>query len=128
MLLRWLFQSSGVDRIYFPIIWGRPNIFSHHLGSTEYLFPSSGVDRISFPIIWGRPNSFMFLSPSLCCPLLLPPSVPHFSYLYYPSLSTCFSVFLSISFLEPVHLPFFLAHALPDEIICIMFYYIRVEY
>ena len=60
----------------------------------------------------GRRNGFRFLSSTVCCPIPPPPLTPHYPYLLhlYPKLFTCFSVFLSISFL--VHLPFFLARAI----------------
>ena len=49
---------------------------------------------------------------NLSCPICPPPLTLHFPYIFYSSLSTWLSVFLSVSFLVLVHLPFFLARTL----------------
>ena len=52
----------------------------------------------------GRLNSIECHSSALPRSVRHPPLIPHFPYLFYTSLSTRFSVFLSFSFLVPVHL------------------------
>ena len=49
----------------------------------------------------GRRNGYEYQSSTLSCPVRPPPLTPHFPYLYwyYTSLSTWFSVFLTVSFL-----------------------------
>ena len=65
---------------------------------------------LAFSIIWGRRNGFGFPCSTLSCPSP-PPLSPHF-YLLYSSLSTWFSVFLSVYLLALVHLTLFLTCAL----------------
>ena len=67
---------------------------------------------LCFCLVWDHRNSFWYLSSTFSCPVCLPHSVPHFPHLFYTSLSTWFSVFLSVSFLVLVHLPLFLVLAL----------------
>ena len=66
----------------------------------------------AFPIIWGRRNGVEYHSSTLSNPVRPPPLYIHSPYLFYTSLSTWFSVFLSISFLVLVHLTFLLVCAL----------------
>ena len=54
----------------------------------HWLFP--------IPITWGRQNSFGLHSSTLSCPLRPRPLTSHFPYFFYKSLSTWFSVFISI--------------------------------
>ena len=83
---------------------------THKLKGKPILFLSSSSPW-AFPIIWGRPNGIEYHYSTLSC-LVRPPLTPRFPYIFYTSLSTWFSVFLSISFLILVHLTFFLVRAL----------------
>ena len=65
-----------------------------------YWSPSSR----GFPIIWGRRIGIEYYSSTLSCPVHPPPLTPHFPCLFHTSLSTWFSVFLSVSFLVPAQL------------------------
>ena len=65
-----------------------------------------------FPNLRSHRNGFEYCTSTLSCPVRPPPLTPHLPLLFYTSLSTWLSVFLSVSFLVLVHLTFYLARAL----------------
>ena len=66
----------------------------------------------TFPIISGHRNGIEYHSSTLFCPVRPSPLTAHLPYIFYTSLSTWLSVFLSVSFLVLMHLTFFKAYAL----------------
>ena len=75
---------------------------------TSYLDPLPDLNTffssMAFPIVWGRRNGIEYNYSTLSCPVRPTHLTPHFPYLFYTSLSTWCSVFLSVSFPLPVHL------------------------
>ena len=74
---------------------------------TSYFYPLPDLNTffssLAFPIVWGRRNGIEYNYSTLSCPVRPTQLTPHFAYLFYTSLSTWCSVFLSVSLLVPVH-------------------------
>ena len=90
--------------------------YQYYCQNRSALLPTKHFITITFsssplasPIIRGRSNGYEYHSSTMSCPVHPPTLTTHFPHLFDTSLSTWFSLFLSVSFLVLAHLTFFLA-------------------
>ena len=87
---KWM-NVSQVSKVKYEAWKKQDRWYQFYLKATH-----SSSSALAFPIIWGRRNGYEYHPSTLSCTVRPPPLTPHFPYLFYTSLSTWFSVFLSV--------------------------------